>query len=181
MVARKQVIVAAAFLVAGAWAAFAVPAGHSPGLRKLIEMADAIVVLRIDRHRTDFGSPSGYSTQDCYIYQTLEGDVPRNAVIPLQLMNTDASLVTPYAHGSTHLMFLTKRANKDEPTEYRTLPFKGAHIALSPLGQEQAPEGDSVEAQVRSLLRGALAHEASEHEQKEKFLKSLLGDHAGVK
>jgi len=56
-------------------------------------------------------------------------------------MNTEGSFATPYAHGSTHLMFLMKKAAEDEPTDYRTLTFKGAQILLSPLGHEKAPEG----------------------------------------
>lgn len=119
----------------------AVPIGYYPGLKKLIDSADAIVILRIDKHLSGFGSGTFYSTHECYIYQTLKGDIPKNTRINLQLMNTEGSFVTPYAHGSTHLMFLMKKATGDEPTEYRTLTFKGAQILLSPLGHEKAPEG----------------------------------------
>ena len=91
--------------------AHAVLIGNFPGLEELIEKADAIVILRVDKHVTGFGSPTLYSTHDCYIYQTLKGEIPRNNVIRVQLMDTRTALVTPYAIGSTHLLFLTKKLN----------------------------------------------------------------------
>jgi hypothetical protein len=154
--------------------AYAVPIGYYPGLQELIDRADAIVILRIDRHLTDFRSPTFYSTHECYIYQTIKGNIPKNTRINLQLMNTEASFVTPYAHGSTHLIFLMKKATEDEPTEYRTLTFKGAQILLSPLGKEKAPEGKTIEQRIKKLIRDSIAYQAKEHEKKQMFLKAML-------
>ena len=171
---RRGVAVVALLLIIAPVIARAVPIGHCPGLKKLIGTADAIVVLRIDRHLSDFGSSTFYSTHECYIYQTLKGDIPKNTRINLQLMNTEGSFATPYAHGSTHLMFLMKRASEDEPTEYRTLTFKGAQTLLSPLGHEQVPAGKTIEDKVKTLIKNAIAYQAKEHEKRQKFLKSLL-------
>ena len=91
-------------------------------------------------------------------------------------MNTEASFVTPYAHGSTHLMFLMKKATEDEPTEYRTLTFKGAQILLSPLGHEKAPEGKTIEDKVRKLIEDAIVYHAKELEKRQKFLKGMVGE-----
>jgi len=157
-----------------AMSAYAVPIGYYPGLQELIDRADAIVVLRIDRHLTDFGSPTFYSTHECYIYQTIKGNIPEKTRINLQLMNTEASFATPYAHGSTHLMFLMKKATEDEPTEYRTLTFKGAQILLSPLGHEKAPEGKTIEQKIQKLIRDSIAYQTKEHEKKQMFLKAML-------
>jgi len=156
--------------------AWAVPIGHCPGLKKLIESADAIVILRIDRHLSDFGSATFYSTHECYIYQSIKGDIPENTRIKLQLMNTEASFATPYAHGSTHLMFLMKKATKDEPTEYRTITFKGAQTLLSPFGHEKEPQGKTIEDQVKRVIRDTISYQAEEHEKRQKHLKSLIGE-----
>ncbi|MHC4398990.1 MAG: hypothetical protein ACYTG0_04850 [Planctomycetota bacterium] len=172
---RKRVAAAALLLIVAPVVASAVPIGYCPGLPKLIETADAIVVLRIDRHLSDFNSPTFYSTHECYIYQTIKGDVPNNARITLQLMNTEGSFATPYAHGSTHLMFLMKKATEDEPTEYRTLTFKGAQTLLPPLGNEKAPEGKTIEDKVKRLIKKAIAYQATEHKKRQAFLKSMLG------
>ena len=159
----------------------AVPIGYYPGLKKLIETADAIVILRIDRHLSDFNSPTLYSLHQCYIYQTLKGDIPKDARIELRLMNTEGSLVSPYAHGSAHLMFLMKKAAEDEPTEYRTLTFKGAQIALSPLGHEKAPPGETIEQKIRNVIQGAIAYEAEQYAKKKRFLKGMVGQEEAVK
>ncbi len=152
----------------------AVLIGYCPGLKKLIDSADAIVILRIDRHLTGFGSPTFYSTHECYIYQTIKGDIPKNTRINLRLMDTEPSFATPYAQGSTHLMFLMKKATEDEPTDYRTLAFKGAQIGLSPLGHEKPPEGETIEQKLKNLIKDTIAYNAREHEKKQKFLKGLL-------
>ncbi len=172
---RNDIVATVLFLLVTSLIARAVPLGGYPGLKKLIESADAIVVLRVDRHLSGFGNPTFYSTHECYIYQTLKGDMPKNARINLQLMNTEGSFATPYAHGSTHLMFLMKKAREDEPTEYRTLTFKGAQTLLPPLGHEKAPEGKTVEDKVKKLLNDAIVYQAKEHEKKQKFLKVMLG------
>ncbi len=173
---RRRVALPVLLLIIAPFIARAVMIGHCPGLKKLIDTADAIVVLRIDRHLSDFGSPTLYSTHECYIYQTLKGDIPTNARINLQLMNTEGSFATPYAQGSTHLMFLMKKAREDEPTEYRTLTFKGAQTLLSPLGQEKVPEGKTIEDKVKKLIKNAIAYQAKEHEKRQAFLKSLLSE-----
>lgn len=172
---RKFIVVSILLVLFISLVAWAVPIGHYPGLKKLIESADAIVIMRIDRHLSGFGSPTFYSTHECYIYQTIKGDIQTNTRMNLQLMNTEASFATPYAHGSTHLMFLMKRATKDEPTEYRTITFKGAQILLSPLGHEKAPKGKTIYQKVRNVITDAIAYQAKEHEKKQKFLKTILG------
>jgi len=156
--------------------AYAVPIGNYPGLQELINRADAIVILRIDQHLTDFQSPTLYSTHECYIYQTIKGNIPKNTRINLQLMDTETSFATPYAHGSTHLMFLMRKATEDEATKYRTITFKGAQTLLSPLGHEKMPEGKTVEQKIRILIKGAIAYQAKEHESKQKFLKAMLNN-----
>jgi len=171
---KKCIAVLISLVLLVALVSNAVPIGYYPGLKKLIDSADAIVILRIDRHLSGFGSPTFYSTHECFIYQTIKGDIPRNTRIKLQLMNTEGSFATPYAWGSTHLMFLMKKAAQDEPTDYRTLTFKGAQILLSPLGHEKAPEGKTIEQKVKKLIKNAIAYQAGEHEKRQKFLKTML-------
>jgi len=58
----KYIVVAGLVVLVIAAMSRAYVIGYYPGLEKLIDKADAIVILRIDRHLTDFGSPTGYST-----------------------------------------------------------------------------------------------------------------------
>ena len=114
---RKFIVITVVAIVLTPVLVCAVLIGNFSGLDKLIDTADAIVILRVDRHVTDFGSPTLRSTHDCYVYQSLKGNIPLNKTIRLQLMDTGTSSVTPYAIGSTHLMFLAKQYGPDVPTD----------------------------------------------------------------
>ncbi len=175
----RCIVVLSLLVLFAAEVSYAFLIGDYPGLEKLIDTADAIVILRIDRHLTDFGSPTGYSTHECYIYQSLKGDIPKSSRINLQLMDTEGSFATPYAYGTTHLMFLMKKIDKNEPTDYRTLTYKGSQVLLSPLGQGKTPEGKTVEEKVRNVIRDAIVYQAQEHEKKRKFLQTMLGEQVG--
>ncbi len=171
---RNGIIVACLGILLAASRADGVTIGFFPGLDKLIEKADAIVILRVDRHLTDFGSPTLYSTHDCYIYQTLKGDIPTNEMIRLQLMDTRTSFATPYAMRSTHLMFLTKKRTEDEPTDYRTIEIRGANILLSPFGHEKMPSGKTTKDQITSLLEGTVEYNQKQHDKEQTFLKQMI-------
>lgn len=171
---RKMILAVMLMIVFWTSTAHAVEIGYFPGLEKLVSKCDAIVILRIDRHVTDFGSPTLYSTDDCYVYQTLKGDIPTGKILRFQLMDTRSSFVTPYAIFSTHLMFLTKKRSENEPTEYRTIEFRGANIRLTPFGHEKMPAGKTIEDQIRSLFKSTIEGNEKEYEKEQDFLGMML-------
>jgi len=172
---KMFIITISLFLLLSSLTIHAVPiGGPAPKLKKLIDLADAIVILRIDQHLSDFGSPSFYSIHKCFIYQTIKGNIPKNIRIKLQLMNTKGSFATPYAHGSTHLMFLIKKTSKDESTNYRTLTFNGAQILLSPLGHEKAPKGKTINQKVRNVIKDAITYQNNKNDKNQIFLQAIL-------
>jgi hypothetical protein len=153
---------------------YAVLIATFPGLEELVRQSDAIVILRVDKNITAFGSPTLYSTHDCFIYQTLKGNIPTGKVVRLRLMDTRSSFVPPYSIYSTHLMFLTKKRSVDEPTEYRTIEIIGANVALTSFGHERMPEGKTVEDQIRSVLRRTLESNQQEFQKEENFLNMMI-------
>ncbi len=171
---RKCIALAVVAITVVSAVAHAVLIGFFPGLDELIEKADAIVVLRVDRHVTDFGSRTLYSTHDCYVYQTLKGDIPTNKIIRLQLMDTRTSFVTPYAIQSTHLMFLTKKRTLDEPTDYRTIEIRGANIHLTPFGHEKMPAGKTTKDQIKSLLQRTVEYNKKQYDKEQNFLNQMI-------
>jgi len=116
--------------------------GEFPGLDKLIKEADAIVILRIDHSDGDFGGIELYSTHDCFIYQSLKGDIPTKKRIRLKLMDARQHSPNLFAYQSTLLVFLTKKRAPSEPTDYRALETKGSAILLPPTGLEATPVGE---------------------------------------
>jgi hypothetical protein len=175
---RKLLVLAGLALVLAASPAKAVLIGFFPGLEQLIENADAIVILRVDRHAGDLGSPTLYSTHDCYIYQTLKGDIPANKTVRLQLMDARTLFVTPFAIGSTHLMFLTKKRTENEPTDYRTIQIRGANVRLTPFGHEATPAGKTVKDKIVSVLEATVAYNRKQAEKERAFLNRMIEDKA---
>ena len=169
---RTMFVLAAIGLMVSA--AHAVMIGFFPGLDELIKKADAIVILRVDHHVDVRSSPTLYTTHDCYVYQTLKGDIPTNKRIRLRLMDTRTSFATPFALHSTHLMFLTKKRTPSEPTNFRTIEFRGANVRLPPIGHEKKPEGKTIADQIRSVLQRAADKNKKEHEKEQAFLNQMI-------
>ncbi len=171
---RKPIVIAVVAVMLLSTFAYAVLIGFFPGLDELINKADAIVILRVDRHVTGVESPTLYSTHDCYIYQSLKGNIPTKKTIRLQLMDTRTSFVTPYAIHSTHLMFLTRKRTPDEPTDYRTIEISGANIRLTPFGHEKMPAGKTTGDQIKSLLKRTLAYNKKQYDKERAFLSRMI-------
>ena len=146
-----------------------------PELDELISKADAIVILRIEKRHTDNMSSTLYGTYECYIYQTLKGDIPVGKRISLQLMDARTSFVTPYAPFSTHLVFLTRKRTPDEPADYRSLEIQGANILISPFGKEKMPDGKTVKEKIQSLLTRTLEYNKKQYDKEQAFLLEMLG------
>lgn len=145
-----------------------------PRIEALIEQSDAIVILRIDTVCPGFGSPDFYSTHNCFIYKTLKGNIPINTRVTIRLMDSPHAGATVYANGSSHLIFLIRKLDENEPTEYRSLMTNGAQVLLSPLGNEITPDGSTLEEQVRNVIKGAITYQTKEHEKRMNFLNDML-------
>ena len=170
---RLRTIVFAAVLILPS-TAMAVKIGPFPGIGTAIRKADAVVILSVHDHIDTRPNPSLYTTHECYIYQTLKGDLLAGKRIRLRLMDTRTSFVTPYARSSTHLMFLTKKRTPNEPTEYRTFEFQGANIRLSPFGHEKMPKGKTIDNRVKGLIKDALKYKRKQYKKERQFLKSII-------
>ncbi|UCE65070.1 MAG: hypothetical protein JSU85_09315 [Candidatus Zixiibacteriota bacterium] len=145
-------------------------------LPNLIEKADAIVILRVERNLYDpIMMVTFYSTRECYIYQTLKGDIPKGSRIKVRLYNLEGRFPDPYARFSKHLIFLVKKADENEPTDYRMLTLCGAQTLLKPSGHEKMPKGDTIEEQVKNLIKDAIDYQTKEHQKRMKFLNSMIG------
>lgn len=154
----------------------AVPIGNFPGFDELIARSDAVVILRVDGHVDIRSNPTLYTTHDCYIYQTLKGDIRAGDRIQLRLMDTRSSFVTPFALYSTHLMFLTKKRSPNEPTEYRTIEFIGSQTSVPPTGNETMPAGETVQQRVASIVRRSIEYNQTIHKKNQAFLEQAIAD-----
>jgi hypothetical protein len=175
-VVRMHIVLAGIIVLLTTPVAQAVLIGFFPGLDELIEKSDAIVILRIEKSHGDFGRSTLYSTHDCFIYQTLKGDIPPKSRMPLQLMDTRTAFVNPFAYNSTHLMFLTRKRSRNEPTEYRTIAYRGANVRLSPFGHERKPKGSTLKEQIVGILKATAEYDRKQHEKQQAFLDRMITD-----
>ena len=149
--------------------------GPFPGLEKLIEMSDAIVILRIGAEVHSPGSLDlAYTTHECYIFYTLKGAIPENQTIPLWLVDTTDASPSPLSVYSSHLMFLVKEEIPAGVAQYRTINYRGASVRLPPTGHEKRPEGDTIADQVRSVVRSAAEYEGQQCKQKQDLLSRMI-------
>lgn len=145
-----------------------------PGLDELIWTADAIVILRIEKRISGNTRVTLYDTYECYIYQTLKGEIPVNQRVRFRLMDARTSFVSPFTDMSTHLVFLTKKRTPDEPTDYRSLEIQGANILISPFGNEKMPDGKTIKEKIQILLSRTLEYNKKQYEKEQMFLNKIL-------
>ncbi len=146
-----------------------------PGLDELIHEADAIVILRVDSHLSNYWNSNSYRVYECYIHQTLKGEIPINQRVRLQLLDTHGSSVSPFADGSTHLVFLVKKQTPNEQADYGNLIIQGANILVAPFDKEKMPDGKTVKEKIQSLLTRTLEYNKKQYDKEQAFLHKMLG------
>lgn len=120
-------------------------------LEDLIDLADAVVVVRIEKTLAPNEGPDLCTTQECYIYATLKGDAKPGDRIPMRLM--DASGCGPGCWGvsSAHLLFLRK--DDGGRWSYRSLQVQGSNLRVAPEFRDAKVKGVSVKDAVKALIR----------------------------
>lgn len=152
-------------LVAATATCHAVLIGVFPGLDKAIEQADTIAIIRIDEHIQPAADSNLITRHQCFVYQTLKGDLKPGQRLPLDLLDTRTSFVSPFPLRSSHLVFLSKSG-----TGYRNLHFEGSIFRLSPFGNEKLPAGDTTQAKIKVLVERSIAYWNKEWKKEQEFL-----------
>lgn len=147
--------------------------GYFFGLQRLIDMADAIVILRINRNLSSSIRRRLYSEHECLILQTLKGDIPEHSLITLQLHGLN-NFVSLYPLGSQYLIFLTKKVTEDDSTVYRMIMFDEAQIELPDFLHGKAFESKTIEEQMKILIKDAIDYKNKMYREKMTLLKGIL-------
>lgn len=144
------------------------------GLENLIQASDTIVILRIERSLSDSYRKGSYSTYECYIYQTLKGQILPDHWFALELMDSTSNNISPYAPGSAHLIFLKKKEKQNELAKYCSLPYEGANVALSHRRYYGNFSDELLEQTIQSLLMQVIRDKNQQHQKNMDFLITLL-------
>lgn len=150
--------------------ASAIVIGHFPGWKKLIQEADAIVILRVDDAKSNSGIEPYYNAS-CYVLESLKGDLQPNTRVTLELIATSRIYFNIVA---TQLAFLRKKQNSNGEVGYSSLGFEGGLVELAPYGYPQKLIGDSIEDRIKKVLASAIAHFEQEHTNRVSWLNKLL-------
>ena len=168
----------AAVLSVLSWPAHAVLIGFYPGLDTLIKEADTVAIIRIET--SVLGGPDGWTRPDCYVYQTLKGNLKANRRVPISLnqfvgarSGFDGAFLAP---GSTHLVFLRYDRPAVNGANYSILQTRGADLLVSPLGNEKKPAGKNLKAQIQTLIRRYKIYRDAQIRREDQLLEQALAE-----
>ena len=158
----------------------AVLIGFYPGLDALIKEADTIAIVRVESAPTNGIMVDGWAKRDCYVYQSLKGDLKANQRVKI-LLNEGVGVKSNFdgsglASMSTHLVFLSRSSEELSGAKYTIICREGADIPLSPLGNEKKPDGKTLKAQIQTLVRRYKAYRAQQAQREDKLLDKALAD-----
>lgn len=136
----------------------AVAIGFYPGLDKLVETADTIAIIRVEDAPSG-GMTDGWTLRNCYVYQTLKGDLKTTNYGRVKIMLNEFMSVKSNFGGeglapmTSHLVFLSSSKASVNGANHTIVTYEGADLPLSPLGNEKKPQGKTLKAQIQTLIR----------------------------
>ena len=122
--------------------------GPYPGLDALVKEADAIAVVRLDSAPSHEGI-NGNSKARCTVLQTLKGHLKAHGRVQIGL--NDAVSVGP--SNLTRLMFLHSSKPTGGAATYDIILREGADLPMAPQEYETKPAGNTLKAQIQTLIR----------------------------
>lgn len=156
----------------------AVVIGAYPGLDKLIDQSDAIVVVRIDDAFAASGA-NGWMNHKCLVYQTLKGDLKPGTQATLflnEFVGPRLNFGQPLAPMTNHLLFLKHFEPSFRGANYSAITDDGADLPLSPLGNETKPEGKTLKLQIQTLIRHYQTYRDAELKREDALLQRALSE-----
>jgi len=146
-----------------------------PGLQEIIELSDAVVVLRVDQDLLPpdrrVPAPRPYR---CFIEQTLKGEIVPNVPMTILLYDVRSSLGNSFSTYSRYVVFLKRTPGAGSGSEYSSYLTEGSMIRLSPLGSETMPQGATVADRIRVLLAASLCYWEESERKERKFVASVI-------
>lgn len=170
-------LLCAGVLGALAWPGQSVTLGPYSGLNALIKEADAIAIIRVEN--SPEGWPDGWIRPQCYVYQTLKGNLKANTRVPIslnQFVGTRSDFGESLAPKSTHLVFLEHSKAPINGANYSILQMRGADLPVSPFGNETKPKGKTLKAQIQTLIRRYQNYRAAQTKREDAMLNKALAE-----
>jgi hypothetical protein len=148
--------------------------GDFKSVDDLIDHADAVLVVRIEKNVDPDTGPDLCSTHECYIYATLKGTLKPRDRVRMRLMDTGDNFVSPYGVGTTHLLFVRK--DDGGRWSYRSVQVQGSNLPVSPLFRDATIKGLDVKDAVKALIREYSEYRDRKLSKEKTFLGKILDE-----
>lgn len=149
--------------------------GGFPGIDGFVETADAVVVATILRHIPSPGIRINDFSEfyECYINQTLKGDLQPRSKAVLRLENFSSEFSNPLGLYTVAILFLSKHGKDKHGSEYSSPHVEGATIVISP-DYGTVSQAGTPKARIKALIRQYRQYRAKQIRGEEKFLQQVL-------
>lgn len=161
--------------------ASAVVVGPFPGLDKMIEQSDLVVVIRIE----PFPVPTNgnnvvrrgfdhWELYECMVMRVLKGAVPEKRNLKLWLCGAITDWPYSFTVGTTYIVFLNKESSNG--SDYRAPAIHGAVMRTSPFNHEKEPKGSTVLEKVAHVIREGRDFCKKLHDNEQRIFSTALGE-----
>lgn len=151
-----------------------------PGLDKLIEQSDAVVVVRIEppllaTNGTMLRAISDHwDLYECSAMRVLKGTVPEKRNLKLWLCGVLTDWPYSFTVGTTYIVFLNRESSVG--SDYRAPAVYGAVMRASPFNHEKEPKGDTVLEKVAHVIREGRDFCKKLHDREQRTFSVALGE-----
>lgn len=147
-----------------------------PGIDALVETADAVVVASILQHIPSPGIRINDISEfyECYINQTLKGDLQPRSKVVLRLENFSSEFSNPLSPTTVAILFLSMHGKDKQGSEYSSPRVEGATIVIAPAGSESVSQAGTPKVRIKALIQQYRQYRAKQIRGEEKFLQQVL-------
>jgi hypothetical protein len=151
--------------------ASAVVVGPFPGLDKMIERSDLVVVVRVERVENQMMSDH-WGVYGSRVIRVLKGQAPEKGYAKLQMCGAITDWPYSFATGTEYIVFMNKTSING--AEYLAPAIYGAVMRASPFSQE--PKGDTVQEKVAHVIREGRDFCKALHDSEQRTFRTMLGE-----
>lgn len=160
--------------------ASAVMVGPFPGLDKMLERSDVVVVVRVEPFPVGTngyfaqGRFDGWGLYECLVMRVLKGTVPEKRNLKLSLCGFITDWPYDFTIGTTYIVFLNKESSGF--SDYRAPAIYGAVMRVSPFNHEKEPKGDTVLEKVANVIREGRDYHKRLRDEEQTLFSAALGE-----
>lgn len=156
----------------------AVVVGPFPGLDKMIEQSDVVLVVRIEPFPVATNGNvirvihDHWDRYECMVMQVLKGTVPEKRNLKLMLCGAITDWPYSFSVDTTYLVFLKK--DSSGYSDFRAPPIYGAVMRASPFTQEL--KGSTLLERIAHVIREGRDFCKKLHDREQRVFSAALGE-----